>query len=381
MKRLAPILVGLLAVGLLVALLPRGRPQVRARLVLPPGDVEGFARAEGPRAFDFPGDYGPHSDYQTEWWYYTGNLESSGERHFGYQLTFFRRALTPPSEWQDRPSSWAADHVYMAHFAVTDVGGGRHQAFERFSRGAAGLAGAESSPYRVWLDDWRVEMVEPSVYRLRAAQGNLEIDLLLTDRKRPVLHGDSGYSRKGPEPGSASYYYSQTRLETSGMVMVGDVEYSVDGASWMDHEFSTSVLGVDQVGWDWFALHLNDGSELMVFQIRRTDGSVDPFSSGTLVSPDGSARHLSRGDFEVIVESTWRSPRSGAVYPAGWRVEVPAADLMLEIDPYLTDQELDASYIYWEGAVRVRGERAGESLTGSGYVEMTGYAYPIQGQF
>jgi predicted secreted hydrolase len=224
-------------------------------------------------------------------------------------------------------------------------------------------------------------MVEPSVYRLRAAQGNLEIDLLLTDRKRPVLHGDSGYSRKGPEPGSASYYYSQTRLETSGMVMVGDVEYSVDGASWMDHEFSTSVLGVDQVGWDWFALHLNDGSELMVFQIRRTDGSVDPFSSGTLVSPDGSARHLSRGDFEVIVESTWRSPRSGAVYPAGWRVEVPAADLMLEIDPYLTDQELDASYIYWEGAVRVRGERAGESLTGSGYVEMTGYAYPIQGQF
>ena len=384
-KRYPLIFVGLLTISLLIVLaavlLRHGEPEVQAQLTAIGDEATGFARAEGPRLLQFPADHGPHPDYQTEWWYYTGNLENSDGRHFGYQLTFFRRALVPPAQRQDRSSNWATDQVYMAHFALTDVAGRRHQAFERFARGAAGLAGAQAGPYRAWLEDWSVEEVEPNVVHLHAVQEDLALDLLLMDGKGPVLQGDGGYSQKGPEPSNASYYYSQTRLETWGTVQVGDTLYQVDGLSWMDHEFSTSALGPDQVGWDWFALQLDDGSELMVFQIRKADGGVDPFSSGTLVAPDGSTRHLSHKDFEIGVGATWRSPRSGATYPARWTVEVPAADVTLEIEPYLADQELNVSYTYWEGAVRISGEKAGSAIRGSGYVEMTGYASSMQGQF
>jgi predicted secreted hydrolase/threonine/homoserine/homoserine lactone efflux protein len=372
------------ATALLSLLFARGDangPQAQTSLVALADDVTGFARAEEPRTFDFPTDYGPHLNYQTEWWYYTGNLESADGRHFGYQLTFFRRGLVPQAERQERASDWAADQVYMAHLALTDVAGGQHRAFERFSRGAAGLAGAAATPYHVWLEDWSVEEVELDVVRLRAAQDDLAIDLLLTDRKGPILQGDGGYSQKGPEPGNASYYYSQTRLDSSGTVNVGDVRYQVEGSSWMDHEFSTSALAPDQVGWDWFALQLDDGSELMVFQIRKADGSPNAFSRGTLIALDGSTRRLSSSDFKIVVSDTWRSPRSGAAYPARWVVMVPAVDLMLEIEPYLADQELNVSYDYWEGAVRVRGEQTGSTISGSGYVEMTGYTGSMQGQF
>jgi predicted secreted hydrolase len=361
--------------------LHQDEPEVRAQLVTVADEAASFARAEGPRPLEFPADHGPHPDYQTEWWYYTGNLETSDGRHFGYQLTFFRRALVPPTQRQDRPSNWAAGQVYMGHFALTDVADRRYQAFERFARGAAGLAGAQAAPYRVWLEDWSVEEVEPNVVHLRAAQDDLAIDLLLADRKGPILQGDDGYSQKGPGPGNASYYYSQTRLASSGTVQVADTTYQVSGSSWMDHEFSTSALAPDQVGWDWFALQLDDGSELMVFQIRKADGSVDPFSSGTLVAPDGSARRLSRDEFEIRVTDTWRSPRSGANYPARWTVAVPAVSLTLEIEPYLADQELNVSYAYWEGAVWIRGERAGSAVSGKGYIEMTGRASSMQGQF
>jgi predicted secreted hydrolase len=384
-KRFAKIFVGLLMSSLLLAipaiLLRRDEPEVRAQLVSMVGETTGFARAEGPRPFDFPADHGPHPDYQTEWWYYTGNLEAEDGRRFGYQLTFFRRALVPPSQQQDRPSNWATDQVYMAHFAFTYVAGGRYHVFERFARGAAGLAGAKATPYRVWLEDWGAEQIEPNVVRLRAAQDDLTMDLLLVDSKGPILQGDGGYSQKGPDPGNASYYYSQTRLDSSGTVQIGDIPYQVGGWSWMDHEFSTSALAPDQVGWDWFALQLDDGSELMVFQIRKADGSADPFSSGTWVAPDGSTLHLSRDDFEIAVGDTWRSPHSGATYPSQWTVAVPVADLTLNIEPYLADQELNVSYTYWEGAVRISGERAGNPVGGVGYVEMTGYAGSMQGQF
>ncbi|MFB0545365.1 MAG: lipocalin-like domain-containing protein, partial [Anaerolineae bacterium] len=257
MKRSTKIFIGLLIISLLFALpavlLRRDEPEVRAQLLAIADEATGFARAEGPQLLEFPTDHGPHPDYQTEWWYYTGNLQTSDGRHFGYQLTFFRRALVPPALRQDRPSNWATDQVYMAHFALTNVAGKRYQAFERFSRGAAGLAGAQGRPYRVWLEDWRVEETEPNVYHVSAEQDDLAIDLQLTDRKGPVLQGDRGYSQKGPERGNASYYYSLTRLDSSGMVQVGDVLHQVSGLSWMDHEFGTSALAPDQVGWDWFA--------------------------------------------------------------------------------------------------------------------------------
>jgi predicted secreted hydrolase len=381
------ILFGMAALGSLV--IQGQEAPVQAELVRGPegraGEAEqgaeGYARAEGPQPLRFPEDHGAHPDFQTEWWYYTGNLESGDGRHFGYQLTFFRRALLPPDDRPARASHWATNQVYLAHFTLTDVAGERFQAFERYARGAAGLAGAQSPPFRVWLRDWSVEQVEPGLYRLRAAQEGVQLDLLLADTKGPVLQGERGYSRKGPEPGNASFYISQTRLETDGTVQTPAGSSRVSGLSWMDHEFSTSALSAGQVGWDWFALQLDNGYELMVFHLRREDGQVDPFSSGTLIAPDGSTQALSRDDFTIETLARWQSPHTGADYPAGWRVSIPAAGLDLAIEPYLADQELNVSYSYWEGAVRIQGEQAGQAVSGNGYVELTGYAGSITGEF
>ena len=359
-----------------------GKP-VQAQLVsaAAPADISGFARADGPRRLAFPADFGPHPDFQTEWWYFTGNLEAKGGQHFGYQLTFFRRALLPPTDQQPRPSDWASSQVYMAHFALTDVSAARYQAFERLQRGAAGLASAQAAPFQVWLEDWSVVETAPNVYHLHAAQDNLQLDLTLTDSKGPILQGDQGYSQKGPQPGQASYYYSLTHLVSDGTVQVGQESTIVHGLSWMDHEFSTSALAKDQVGWDWFSIQLSDGSELMVFQIRKADGSLDPFSSGTWIAQNGEIRHLSLSDFDIQALGTWKSPHSGATYPARWSVKVPQLGLDLQIEPWLADQELNVSYSYWEGAVRVQGQRLGQPVSGNGYVELTGYTGSMSGQF
>jgi hypothetical protein len=175
--------------------------------------------------------------------------------------------------------------------------------------------------------------------------------------------------------------YSLTRLVSSGVVQVPGSRFQVGGLSWMDHEYSTSYLGSAQVGWDWFAFQLDDGSEVMLFRMRNTDGSISPFSSGTLIAPDGNTRTLGRDDIQVEVGATWHSPHSGATYPAQWTIQVPSASLTLRVEPYLADQELDVSYQYWEGAVRLEGEHAGRGVRGSGYVELTGYAGSMQGQF
>jgi predicted secreted hydrolase len=243
------------------------------------------------------------------------------------------------------------------------------------------LAGAGASPFRVWLEDWQVVEEGSDVYRLYAAQSEIEIDLQLKDVKGPILQGDQGFSQKGPGAGNASYYYSLTRLITQGTVRLDQDVFAVSGTSWMDHEFSTSALGANQVGWDWFSLQMDDGSEMMAFQVRQTDGSIDPFSSGTLVLSDGRAIQLKKDAFNITVQKEWSSPHTGAVYPASWTVSVPQAQLNLEITPYLADQELNLSYSYWEGAVRIMGERAGKSVTGVGYVELTGYAGSMQRQF
>jgi len=357
-------------------------------------DTSGFQRALAPQPFTFPLDFGPHPEFQTEWWYYTGNLDAIDGRHFGYQLTFFRRALLPPNKIPTRKSDWATSQVYMAHFALTDVAGKQYQAVERLSRGAAGLAGAQSEPFQVWLQDWQVNSTGKDSYQLQAQAAGSDgkafaINLELVDVKGPVLQGDRGYSRKGPEPGQASYYFSQTRLKTSGSIQAGGQPVDVQGYSWMDHEYSTSALGDQQIGWDWFAIQFkNPGtdqtsqmSELMVFQLRRADGSLDPFSGGTLVNPDGSTLALTRDQVEIEVLDQWQSPHSGATYPSGWSVKVPQANLSLTITPYLRDQELNVSYAYWEGAVKISGSIEGSPVSGSGYVELTGYSGSMGGEF
>lgn len=336
-------------------------------------NAQGYARALEPRDFSFPADHGPHPELRTEWWYYTGNLETAEGRRFGFQLTFFRSALAP--EMPARQSEWATRQAWLAHFAVSDVEGERFRSFERWGRGAAGLAGARMEPFRVWLKDWSAQAAGGPVFpmRLQASAGDAALDLSLQQGKPPVLQGERGLSRKSAEPGNASYYYSLTRMPAEGTIRLGNERFQVTGLAWMDREWSTSSLGVDQVGWDWFALQLSDGSDLMLYQLRRKSGAIDPASSGTVVEPDGGSAPLSSTDFSIAPLSRWTSPRSGAAYPARWRVRVPSQELDLEIRPLLADQELDVSFRYWEGAVAVAGTRRGRPLQGRGYVELTGY--------
>jgi predicted secreted hydrolase len=316
--------------------------------------------------------------FRTEWWYWTGHLRSveadgGGARRFGFQLTFFRTALVAAAA--PRESAWGSRDVYMAHLGLTDVAAGRFHARDRWARAALELAGATAEPVRVWIGDWRAEGQEPHglPLRLRAGEGDLAIDLTLAGGKRPVLHGERGLSRKSADPGNASYYYSLTRMPTSGEVRVGGRAFRVEGTSWMDREWSTSALGPDLVGWDWFAVQLDDGRELMLYRLRRRDGGVDLASQGTLVAADGVSRGLDRDAADVETLAHWRSPRGGTRYPARWRVRVPSAGLDLLVTPLVADQELDLAVRYWEGAVAVEGTAEGRPLGGAGYVELVGY--------
>jgi predicted secreted hydrolase len=336
-------------------------------------DRAGFARALAPRPMSFPEDHGPHPDFRTEWWYYTGNLRTPTGRHVGFQLTFFRLALSPLSpEEEPRASAWATRQLYVAHFAVTDTTGGRFHAASRASRAALGLAGAQPAPFRVWVEDWSAEGDGPAM-RLRAHEGDVAIDLTVSPAKPVVLQGDRGLSRKGPEPGNASLYYSFTRMPARGTVRLGAETLEVSGDAWMDREWSTSALGTAVEGWDWFAVQLDDGRELMVYLLRRRDGTLDPFSAGTLAAADGPARRLDAADVRIETLAHWTSPHSGVRYPARWRLSVPSAELRLEIAPRLADQELRLGTRYWEGAVAVAGSSAGRPIGGQGYVELVGY--------
>lgn len=346
------------------------------------GEVDAaFSRAYEPMPFTFPQDHGAHPAYQAEWWYYTGNLADAQGNQYGYQFTIFRRALTP--EMVERDSDLATNQIYMAHFAITDGTRNQHVSFERYSRGAGGLAGAEAEPtLQIWLEDWQVTHTPsdtvPDTMHMRAQtldkQGNeVALDLQLRETRPPVLHGDAGLSQKGPEAGNASYYYSLIGLETTGTLTIGGRTIEVSGQSWMDHEFGSSALSENAVGWDWFSLQLDNGAALMLAQIRTVDGGAIGEFEGTLVMPDGSQSRISHTDFTLEVLEEWTSPTTDITYPSGWRLVAPAYDLDLEITPLFHDQEMHVSYVYWEGAVTAVGNLAGAQVTGRGYVELTGY--------
>ncbi len=337
------------------------------------GEPSGFRRATGPRAFAFPADHGAHDGFRTEWWYFTGTLTAGDGRKLGYQLTFFRNALA--SEPPRGTSALRARHVWMAHFALSDERRGRFRFAEKLAREAIGLAGAETSPFRVWVEGWRAAAAGPGFapLELTAEAGGMSLALVLEAGKPPVLQGNAGWSRKGPEPDNASYYYSLTRLPTRGTVELDGERFEVAGDSWMDREWSTSALGPELSGWDWLALQLDDGRDLMLYRLRRRDGGADPASAGSLVGRDGTVRTLAAQDFRLTPLGVWESPRGGA-YPAGFRVEVPGAGLDLEVRPRLVDQELATLVRYWEGAVAVAGRGPQGAVSGAGFLEMTGYA-------
>ncbi len=345
---------------------------------------KGWREAVGTRQWSFPRDHGSHQEYRTEWWYFTGNLTDAEGKRYGYQLTFFRYGLTLNAK--DPANPWSVRDIYLAHFAVTDVSRGGFHWRERTSRKGPGLAGAGTDTMDVHVLNWSARMKDGRVI-LTAAHDGMELDLRLTPVKPPVLHGRLGLSRKGPLPGQASYYYSFTDLRTQGTLrapgMKGPVP--VTGISWFDQEFGSNQLSEEQAGWDWFALHLSDGRDLMVYYLRKRDGTFERESSGTLVERDGTSRHLALGDIETTVLSYWKSAKTAGRYPAAWRIRVPAAAIDVSVRPLVGDQELvttaSTGITYWEGAVDGKGASRGREVTVEGYVELTGYAGTLGGKF
>ena len=347
---------------------PASGPAVRVDQVLGAEPDPGFARALEPRTFRFPQDYGAHPEYATEWWYLTGNLQGESGRRFGYQFTLFRIGLRPGEPPGD--SAWRAQQIYMGHMAISDAAGARHYAAERLARAAAGLAGARTAPFEVWLGPWSMRAdTDLFPLTLSAQQANTGLSLQLQSGDKPlVLQGERGLSRKSASPGNASYYYSFTRLPTRGELRIGTAVYTVQGDSWMDHEWSSSALDRDQAGWDWFALQLDDGRDLMYYRLRNRQGGTHAFSRGIMVDKDGGVHTLLPDQVRLTPLRYWQAG-DGAHYPVGWRLQVPGLQLDLTVQALFDDQQMDLSVRYWEGAVVVSG-----SHTGRGYLELTGYA-------
>ena len=360
---------------------PRWRPRLLPAAILVPcllatiGWAQTWRQARPDYRLQFPSDHASHPEYRIEWWYYTGNLADSSLRRFGFQLTFFRAGVRARPE---NPSRWAVRDLFMAHLALSDLATGRFHFAERLNRAGPGWAGASTETYRVWNESWEAGLDSDGRHRLRARDGDFGIDLVLEPGRQPLLHGQAGLSQKGAQEGNASHYYSLTRMPTRGSIRVDGREFEIAGLSWMDHEFGTSFLEPEQIGWDWFALQLDSGQDLMVFQLRRSDGRRDPNSSGTLLDDSGKPRALGRSDFSLEPVRTWRSPHSGASYPIQWRLSLPRQGLSLTVTAAQPDQELRTRWstgvTYWEGAVVVTGTRGADPVSGRGYLEMTGYA-------
>jgi predicted secreted hydrolase len=327
------------------------------------------------RKLTFPADHYSHPDFKTEWWYYTGHLETESGKKYGYQVTFFRFGVRDrQKEMKERP---LFTELYMAHFALSDIAAKKFIFRERINRGYGDRAGAATDRYLVWNEDWKVEG-DARNHSIDVKDRETQLRLLVKSQKPPVLHGQNGLSQKGEGEGRASYYYSLTRMQTEGELTIDGKKEKVRGLTWMDHEFGSNQLRDDQVGWDWFSIQLDNQTELMLYLIRRKDGSPDPYSSGTLVKADGSTKHLALKDFTIEVLDRWKSPKSGATYPMKWKVLLPAEEIALEIAPAFQDQELvtnrSTRVTYWEGAARISGTVKNRPITGNSYVEMTGYA-------
>jgi len=339
-------------------------------------DTAGFEKAVKERKFLFPEDNGAHSTFRTEWWYFTGNLTSKEGKRFGYQFTIFRNAISPLK--MDSASAWSSNQVYMGHFAVTDIDNNKFYYFEKFSRDGNKLAGAEASPLKVWIEDWTVTETDAGKYefpnvKLSAKDKEISLDLELSLSKPIVLQGQNGLSQKSKEAGNASYYYSATRIETKGSIKIEGKDYRVEGSSWLDREWSTSALAEYQKGWDWFSLQLDNNVEIMYYQLRNKDGSVDETSKGSIVFPDGKKENIKVNEVELKVTEEWKNG-DGKSYPSGWILNVPSRNISLTVRPAVKNQELNVSVKYWEGSVMIEGTVEGNKITGRGYTELTGYA-------
>jgi predicted secreted hydrolase len=317
----------------------------------------------------FPRDHGSHPQYRTEWWYYTGHLRTAAGRRYGFEVTFFRAGVSR----EERGSAWDLRDLMPAHFAITDVEQKDFRFYEKLNRASPFTADAAEGKLDVFNEAWRATTNPDGSWRLVAKQGNDSLDLVLRTRKPPAVHGENGVSVKAQGIGYASHYYSMTRLEAAGTIN----GQRATGQAWMDHEFGSAVLRENQQGWDWFSIQLDNDAELMLYVIRRTDGTPDVTSSGSLVASDGRVIHIRNDQMRITPLARWKSPKSGATYPVRWRVEVPSFGVSVEVTPLLNAQELltkgSTRVTYWEGACDVMGTFGGVGVRGEAYVEMTGY--------
>ena len=329
-------------------------------------------------AYQFPRDHGPHREFKTEWWYFTGNLRGASGEIFGYELTFFRHGIRPPGDAAPL-SRFVIGDLKFAHFAITDVTGRRFRFAQKTSRGAFGEAGFDDGDRLAWIDDWSLRMsADGDRFELHAETAEIAADLLLVATKPPAIHGASGVSEKAAGEGHASHYYSDTRLTTTGDLRLEKKRATVSGESWFDHEWATNQLAPGQAGWNWLSVQFEDGTELMLYDLRLKNGEIDPSSSGTFVAADGTTAHLARGAFTMQPTGFWQSPKSGAKYPTQWQVEVPERRLRFSVKAAVEDQELALGPLtYWEGAVAIEGTSGEQPLRGRGYLELTGYAGPL----
>jgi predicted secreted hydrolase len=329
--------------------------------------------------YEFPRDHFDHPDFRTEWWYYTGNVKSADGRRFGFELTFFRQAVNRDPA---KTKPWDVRDLYLAHLALSDLDGSEFYHAERTNRAGPGIAGISAADGRIWNGNWQIQW-QGVEQKMQAVDARFELRLSLRSEKPPVINGENGVSQKAEGPGRASHYISLTRLVANGRIGVGGKNFDVTGVAWMDHEFFTHQLESNQVGWDWFSVQLDNNTELMLFRIRRRDGSTDPYSAGTFVDPQGTSTHLRSSDFTLQpLGETWTSSVTKAAYPIRWKITVLRLGIELEAKTPLPSEEM-TSYAqmfpsYWEGAVTFTGEKQRQTLLGVGYLEMTGYDRPFE---
>lgn len=343
-----------------------------------------WKQAIGERIWSFPRDHGCHPDYRTEWWYFTGNLSDERGQKFGYQLTFFRQGMERSESVKN--NTWSIDDVYLAHFAVVDISQQQFSHGERISRKGPGLASSSLKGMEVHVLNWSAKMMG-DVISLNARHQGMEIRLELSPTKPAVLHGWKGLSKKGPKEGQSSFYYSFTALKTKGSLKTTAMKtpVNVEGISWFDHEFGSNQLTEQQTGWDWFSIHLSDGRDIMVYFLRKKDGTVEGASSGTIVEKNGTTRHLALADVNISVLGTWKSPETGGSYPSAWRIGIPSADIDISLSAAVPHQEMtteaSTGVTYWEGVVSGNGLSSGKTVSLEGYAELTGYAGSLGGIF
>ena len=367
--------------GACIAHLPSGRRRLAALIALGmfcagvhAAEIDHYQRATAGYRYSFPRDHFEHPEFRTEWWYYTGNLRDSAGKRYGFELVFFRQGQRRGPAANS--SAWRVDDLYLAHVAVTDIGGKRFYYHQRLNRAGPGVAGASRAQRRVWNGNWSAQW-QAERQTLEATADEFRFRFDLGSAKPPVIPGLNGISRKGEAAGEASYYVSLTRLNVSGELWLDGAKHDVTGTSWMDHEWFTNQLAKDQVGWDWFSVQQDNQTELMLFQLRRRDGSIDSYSAGTYIDAQGHARHLARNEFSLTPKRYWKSARTGASYPVRWQILVPSLGLSLDAAAALDAQELatddQTGPAYWEGSVSYTG-----SASGTGYLEMTGYDKPVR---